>query len=131
MLYLKVDIEGYEYDLLASWAKHDAALPQQISFELYYNTELVSAAYGGTDDDFTTGRSLLWYWRKITLAELALLMMHLSHLGYAIVSREDNIGDTACCEFTLFRVAQVLHQPLSAKHVLCMISISCRANDWA
>ena len=34
---LKIDVEGYEYDVLSSWSQGDASLPEQIAIEVHHS----------------------------------------------------------------------------------------------
>eukprot|EP00245_Coleochaete_scutata_P013320 TRINITY_DN5385_c0_g1_i1.p1 TRINITY_DN5385_c0_g1~~TRINITY_DN5385_c0_g1_i1.p1 ORF type:complete len:321 (+),score=50.93 TRINITY_DN5385_c0_g1_i1:269-1231(+) len=100
---LKMDIEGYEYDVMSSWTRDvKDYLPQQISFELHFG-----GMYFGTPSyvkDETSG-VMFWPRRDVSLGELALLGYHLSNLGYGIVSREDNVECLHCTELTLYKIA--------------------------
>lgn len=48
--------------------------------------------------------NLIWPNHQLTLGELALFISHLANMGYAIVSREDNVLCPHCSELTLLRV---------------------------
>lgn len=76
---LKFDIEGAEPDVIAS-LRHDNLLPRQIS-KVHI---------------FPPGSSLISPSAPHTQSELALLILHLAQLGYAVVSTEDNIGARLC-----------------------------------
>lgn len=92
---LKMDIEGFEWDVFTSllWADTNAypvgreydALPHQMSFELHWWT--------------IAGR------RDYTHGDVALLFKSLYDAGYRLLSREDNHGspDGCCAEFTILR----------------------------
>lgn len=97
MSLLKMDIEGFEYDVMATWQKADP-LPSQISFELHWD-----GVYWGTNPS-PSSSTLMWKNRVVSVAELALFMNHLAHLGYAVVSKENNVRSTHCSEFTMLRV---------------------------
>jgi hypothetical protein len=43
---------------------------------------------------------------QVPATEMAIAFAHLADLGYAIVSREDNIYCNCCSEFTFLRVQQ-------------------------
>jgi FkbM family methyltransferase len=96
---LKMDIEGFEYDVMSSWQKTDP-LPFQVSFELHH-----FGVYAKTSQN-PESSNVMWKDRDVTLAELALFMSHLADLRYAVVSKEDNLDCPHCCEFTLIRVEQ-------------------------
>jgi hypothetical protein len=85
---LKVDIEGYEYPLLAEF-KHGDVLPSEISMELH--------ARG----DRQIGM------KPTTSGQLALVFSHLANLGYAAYSQEVNVLAPGCCsEFTFIRLLE-------------------------
>jgi hypothetical protein len=98
---LKIDIEGYEYDVFSSWKIDSINFPMQISMELHYKD-----IYFGTPsfNNSTDLSNLFWPKHQITLSELSLFMLHLSNMGYAIVSREDNKYCSHCSEVTLLKV---------------------------
>lgn len=104
---LKIDIEGYEFDEIATWSTQDRLLPEQISIEVHHS-QIIYA--GGSKEqtshykvqDFS---NLLWPVHHLTLSDLALFFGHFGKLGYAIASREDNPYGTCCSEFLLLRVA--------------------------
>jgi hypothetical protein len=84
---LKLDIEGYEWQLFGMLLDESitdpATLPMQISFELH--TE------AGGENTF-----------PLTLS-LHALFARLWKLGYRVVFKEVNGGDTACAEFVVYR----------------------------
>jgi hypothetical protein len=100
---LKIDIEGYEFDVLgATTTENKHALPAMIAMEMHYND-----LYFGTDSWLNIEEKSTLYWPghgKVSLAELSLFMFHLGNLGYAVVSRDDNPVCEHCSEFTLLRV---------------------------
>ena len=98
---LKMDIEGFEYDVFSQWGYDAGPLPQQISFEVHYKG-IYSGSQFHNRDDFT---NLLWPKHETSTAEMALLVGHLANMGYGIVSREDNAECPYCSELTLLRVA--------------------------
>lgn len=98
---LKIDIEGFEYDVVSHWESPTTRLPHQIAMEIHYR-DIYSGSKFFKTDDFT---QLLWPRHEVTLAELALFVGHLSSLGYGIVAREDNPLCQYCTELTLLRVA--------------------------
>jgi len=86
---LKMDIEGHEFAVLASFRSEDR-LPVELSLEMHTNVK----SYSGADSPETT-------------AELALVFLHLANLGYAPYSQEGNVKVPHCCsEFTFMRVAR-------------------------
>ena len=103
---LKCDIEGFEYDVVASSLSPAAKLlPQQISLELHYAGLFFGTPAFKAADDFSTSQ-LFWPLHELSVSDLSLFMSHLAGLGYAIVSREDNPLCPSCTELTLLRVSQ-------------------------
>jgi hypothetical protein len=99
---LKMDIEGYEYDVFADWDVQTKSLPQQLSFELHHTN-----MYLGTANhlNMASHDQLLWPGvDQITLSQLAVLFLHLANLGYGIVSQEPNGGSQCCSEFTVLAI---------------------------
>lgn len=97
---LKIDIEGYEYDEMAFWSIKDPWLPEQIAMEVHHSAVIYSDKVNSTNFS-----NLLWPAHYLDLSDLALFFGHLSRLGYAIASREDNPYGECCSEFLLVRVA--------------------------
>ena len=101
--YLKIDIEGSEYDMLGAYTSEDQmTMPLMTSIELHYD-----GIYFGTDNyqDPASEKTLFWPMHgEITLPEMTLFMIHLAQLGYAIVSRDDNRLCPYCTELTLLKV---------------------------
>lgn len=92
---LKMDIEGYEYEVLYSLFRSDdswayARLPHQIAIELHYQAG-------------KQARGLHWYGRYLTVGEMANLAQAFYWSGYRIVSKEVNVAWPQCSEFTLLR----------------------------
>lgn len=86
---LKMDIEGYEYDVYEDiLSETGIQLPEQISFELHYETQMP-----GLD----------WFGRQRTAGELALFSQRLYEAGYRFISREDNPWCDHCTELTAVR----------------------------
>lgn len=86
---LKMDIEGYEYSVLYEiFDEKDVLLPEQISFELHYETQMP-----GLD----------WWGRQATAGEMALFSRRLYEAGYRLISREDNPLCDHCTELTAVR----------------------------
>ena len=87
---LKMDIEGFEYDVLSSMLRDpSAALPSQLAFELHYSTQMTS---------------LRWRHRERTAGEMALLARAMYDAGYRTLSRVDNWRCPHCAEFTMVRL---------------------------
>jgi hypothetical protein len=84
---LKMDIEGFEYSVLAGLHTSDE-LPLQISMEFHTRLHDVNAAL------------------PATAAGLALVFMHLAELGYGAYSQEVNpMAPDWCSEFSFIRIA--------------------------
>lgn len=66
---LKMDIEGFEFDVVSHWTEA-AMLPSQLSMEVHRENR----AHG----------------RFMSATDLAFFFLHLSNLGYGIVSKENN-----------------------------------------
>ena len=66
---LKMDIEGFEFDVVSHWTEA-AVLPSQLSMEIHRGNP--------AHDQF------------MSAVDLALFFLHLSNLGYGIVSKENN-----------------------------------------
>lgn len=88
---LKVDIEGWEWELFRAWKEDSVALPYQISFEVHSEFPKVG--------------------HEMTRLDTALLFYHLANLGYGIVSKEvntvgvfDQTQNYCCSEFTMVRI---------------------------
>jgi hypothetical protein len=106
----KIDIEGFEFDVLSTWgteAESDldtSYLPTQIVMEVH-----VQYYYFGTNayrkDDLS---NLLWPMTpRMSVPELALFNAHLSDLGYGVVFVEKNLGCAHCAEVVLYRVSEL------------------------
>lgn len=89
----KIDIEGHEPGVLAE-LQYDTVLPSQIAIEIHMLPK-------DRREDFGIQPSA-----PRTPAQMALLMMHVTGLGYGIVGQEDNIwGAPGCCaEWTFLHV---------------------------
>lgn len=86
---MQADIEGFEFDLFNELLRTDGVdLPEQISFELHYETQFPE---------------LRWAPRQKTAGEVALLATQLYLAGYRLLSREDNRFCDHCTEFTVAR----------------------------
>lgn len=104
---LKMDIEGFEFDVMAFWGTSEddldaSLLPLQVlveihSFSFYSGTSLHNA------DDPNT---LLWPKQGLlSITQLALFFGHLGELGYATVSLDKNVRCPYCAEYAFLRVA--------------------------
>jgi hypothetical protein len=89
-LYLKMDIEGYEYQVLRSIIDDGFLMPTQIAFELHYTTSM---------------KGLPWYGRRKSSGEIATFMEYLHHQGgYFLLDRNDNIRCKTCTELLVSRL---------------------------
>ncbi len=89
-LYLKMDIEGYEYQVLRSIIDDGFLMPTQIAFELHYATGM---------------KGLPWKGRSKSSGEIATFMEYLHHQGgYFLLDRNDNIRCNACTELLVSRL---------------------------
>jgi Methyltransferase domain len=85
--FLKIDIEGYEFQVLRSIIEHGEFLPMQIAIELHY----------ATDEAIFTGRK--------SSAELYAFMNYLHAFGgYHLIDRHDNADCPHCSELLLARL---------------------------
>jgi hypothetical protein len=88
-LYLKMDIEGYEYEVLINMLKEKYLPPVQIALELHYNTNV----------------PVTWQQRGRTSLELALFMQRLYEQGgYFLIDRHDNPFCPHCSEILICRL---------------------------
>ncbi|KDD72648.1 hypothetical protein H632_c3080p1, partial [Helicosporidium sp. ATCC 50920] len=96
---LKIDIEGYEFDVLSEWMENEScALPLQLSVELHHNLYLQNKSP-------LIWSNLFWAAHDVSLGEMVAFAAHLGNLGYAPLSREANPEGMNCCaEFTFMRV---------------------------
>ncbi len=87
LLFLANTQEGYEYDVFEEILNSkDVNLPEQISFEIHYKTQME-----GQD----------WFGRERTAGEMALFSLRLYEAGYCMISREDNRFCPHCSELTV------------------------------
>lgn len=93
----KMDIEGYEWQLLESWPtlfdvrSSSVQLPMQILVEVHYRTHVQELTLSRTHDfKFPT--------------DMVRLQLHLLQLGYAVLVRDDNSRCKHCTELTLVRI---------------------------
>lgn len=99
---LKIDIEGFEYDVLG--APHTGTkddLPLQILMEVHLQyLYLGTKSYRADNLD-----NLMWpLYNTVTAPELTLFFVHLANLGFAVAHEEKNPGCYHCSEFVLLRV---------------------------
>lgn len=97
--FLKMDIEGYEYDVLSTWTSIEE-LPRQMVVEihgenLYYGTSSFRNA--------SSTENLMSPFHSMGLSDLGMFMMHLANLGYAIIAKEDNPNCAWCTEMLFER----------------------------
>ena len=117
---LKMDIEGYEFDVVESlWrsallggdgggnpaaavAAAQALLPAQLTVEVHDASIMRGLAWNCAD---VCSRSPPPYGKGVALSsgEMLPLFVQLTDLGYVAVSREDNNMCTECVEFTFIR----------------------------
>ena len=88
-LYLKMDIEGFEWEVLSEIASSSALKPQQIAVELHYGWNFFH--HGDSKDKSSS--------------ELMLLMDSIYRNGnYFVVDRHDNVLCDSCTEILLSRI---------------------------
>jgi hypothetical protein len=89
-LYLKMDIEGYEYQVLRSIVDAGVLAPAQIALELHYTTAMPG---------------LPWRGRRKSSGELAAFMEYLHRQGgYFLLHRRDNPRSKSCTELLVGRL---------------------------
>ncbi|GIL87910.1 hypothetical protein Vretifemale_15944 [Volvox reticuliferus] len=126
---LKIDVEGFEWQLLSEWGPDTPGLPAFLAIEIHnWVEEFVLAPasppprprystlawwlYGKRmveRDKARAAAAVLARRQRVYAGELSLMFLHLARLGYAVVSREDNpCGDSegkiCCSEFLLIRL---------------------------
>jgi hypothetical protein len=90
--HLKMDIEGYEYEVLESIlaSTSEREWPLQVSLELHYETQM---------------KALAWHSRQKTPAEVALFIKILfDNARYFVIDRRDNSLCPHCSEIVLMRI---------------------------
>ena len=87
---LKLDIEGYEWDVFDAMIRSSAPLPFQIATELHLTA-------------FWDSARLWWAGRRLTAGEVALWARRFFDLGYRVVKRSDNPHWPQATEVTLVR----------------------------
>lgn len=113
---LKMDIEGFEYDVMASWGIPDsgdiadldlamAALPRQVAFELHV-FDLYFHSPFFLKPDANLNEVLLYPPAHVSSMGVTLLFDHLASLGYGIANRELNNVCAHCSEYTLVLTCQ-------------------------
>ena len=103
---LKMDIEAFEWDVLAAWRESDQFLPDQLSFELH-RSDQTPVEWPLPFHSVQASANDPLYWQgahAMSLAHVSLLFMHLANLGYGMVAKE--LNGQCCAEFTVLRVAQ-------------------------
>lgn len=98
---LKIDIDGYEYEVAGEWEPENTVLPNEIGMEVHIMVKAKPSA-----------RPWLKTWlgqlpRNVahTVPALGLFFLHLANLGYGIYSQDTNTGAPECCsEFSLLRI---------------------------
>ncbi|KAI3432651.1 hypothetical protein D9Q98_004196 [Chlorella vulgaris] len=106
---LKIDIEGYEFEVLSGFHLLDScAFPAQISIELHYHHLYMMTPHEMNRNHWD---NMLWPMHELSLAELVAVFGHLADLGYAATSREDNpMSVEGCCvEYSFIRVERPAH----------------------
>jgi hypothetical protein len=104
---IKIDIEGFEYDVLSTWGTAEegvtstAHLPRQMLVEVH----LTHLYYGTRSHNAADTSNLMWPKRDVTLLEHAMFFSHLAGLGYATAHFELNEWAPYCAEYVLLRVA--------------------------
>ena len=87
--FLKVDIEGYEWEVLPAIIQTSKHPPLQIAFELHYVTQM---------------EGLSWFLRRKTEAEIGTFIELLVHNGYFVIDRNDNEFCPHCTELLVARL---------------------------
>lgn len=102
--FLKMDIEGYEFDVVFSW-DISSRLPSQIAFELHARSmyALTNSAKEAATRDMHT-HLMLSRPRHLQVIDTSMLLMHLANLGFATVSRDDSSRGKSCTELLVQRV---------------------------
>jgi hypothetical protein len=95
---LKLDIEGFEFDVLGDFSETHMKLPRQIAVETHYNLP--------TNRQQTVS----------SVADMSLFALHLANLGYGIVGLEPNKGCHFCAEFGLLLVEHSKHVAIELHH---------------
>ena len=92
--FLKMDIEGWEWDVLPAVINSNSPIPQQIGFELHCNPI----------------QHISWSKRFKTAAEVALLMELMWHYGgYHLIDRRDNHFCGSCSEVLMANLGHGSH----------------------
>jgi Methyltransferase FkbM domain len=88
-LYLKMDIEGFEYEVLRSIVEEKFLSPMQIAFELHFKTD----------------NPVSWIKRSKSSVEIAMFLEYLYHQGgYFLIDRHDNIFCPHCTEILISKI---------------------------
>lgn len=67
---LKIDVEGYEYDVLSSWSQGDVSLPEQIAIEVHHSEVIYHGTAINNATDFSN--LLCEFWGGMTTSLLLL-----------------------------------------------------------
>lgn len=87
--YVKMDIEGFEWEVIPAILQNGAFLPNMIAFELHFVTQM---------------NGLSWFGRLKTAPEIYLFMHSIRKLGYALIDRRDNALCKHCTELLIYKV---------------------------
>ena len=101
---LKMDIELFEWDVIAQWQESDKFLPEQMSFEVHRSDDS-PPEWPLLVNQVQTSRNDPIHWQGahgLTIAHVSLLFMHLANLGYGLTAKELNAQ--CCAEFNVMRV---------------------------
>lgn len=90
---LKMDIEGWEWPLMDSWAETTTEGSNQMLLPMQVNVELHTKAL--------VDKTKILEWTPV---EVATMYQRLLRIGYAVVVRDDNMACPHCSELTLLRV---------------------------
>lgn len=100
---LKMDIEGWEYQIFESWPLardlDQYVLPMQVLVEIHFDTSFPELrALPATEK-----RAIpIWQWKRAP--QIVRLYERLADMGYTSVERDDNSRCACCTELTLVRV---------------------------
>jgi hypothetical protein len=88
---VKMDVEGWEWEVLNRWQPQDPFLPDMLALEVHVRSHIPQS---------------IWYGRVKTWAEVVGLFDRLWRLGYVVVSKAPNPHPLVphACEFTLLRL---------------------------
>lgn len=86
--HLKMDIEGYEYDVLRTIMKDGVLVPSQIAFELHYETQMPG---------------LSWRGKLLATSVMVDFMQFMYDNGYYMIDKKDNPFCPHCSEILVSR----------------------------